>query len=463
MYEVESGTSLRRLLFTQSLSPSTSELLREITDSGERGWWRQLWFYSKSSQLLLEIVNRSTRETVELQSMGIFDMGYDSGKRLRHASTGVTEQITPEDWRALLAVGRRVTGSTYDSWESLQAAIEPWLIACRRRGVQTISIPVVAQASTLYPSRRIHSLPWLETGCYDQNGIDPVPKDVVCWLYRLCTKHELQFLPSFRWDFGPGAFASHIRMHPSMLQFDDESPEDRGSRLYALHPQWTQEIQSLLIEFENRYRQEQGYIGVSLHIDSKSHFHIPEDLHRLSGEIIQAFAGSLNGQTPANLEEKRAALIRVTGSSFDVWQRQTIYEAIYHWRRDIVRITYENNLAEQDIHVQNGLDVCSLIGESQSNLDVAGWRWTNGLRPLVIQSNIQDHLLPTDSQRTSFSSIPSQSYENVPRMLSTQAADRLRVWRSIPSNEDPAQAIILNAGPFDAEVEVSWTNQPGTV
>lgn len=463
LYEVESGTSSRRLLFAQSLSPSTSELLREITDSGERGWWRELWFYAKSSQLLLEIVNRSTRETVELQSLGIFDMGYDSGKRLRHASSGITEQITPEDWRALLAVGRRVTNSTYDSWESLQAAIEPWLIACRRRGVQMISIPVVAQASTLYPSRRIHSLPWLDTGCYDQNGIDPVPKDVVRWLYRLCNKHELQFLPSLRWDFGPGAFTSSTRMHPSMLQFDDESPEDRGSRLYALHPQWTQEIQSLLIEFETRYRQERGYIGVSLHIDSKSHFHIPEDLHRLSGEIIQAFAGSLNGQTPGNLEEKRAALIRVAGSSFDVWQRQTIYDAIDHWKRDIVRITYENNLAEQDIHVQEGLDVCSLLGESQSNLDVAGLRWTYGLRPLVIQSDIQDPLLPADSHRKSFSSIPPQSHESVPRLLSAQAADRLRVWRSIPSNENLSQAIVLNAGPFAAEVELSWTIQPGTV
>jgi hypothetical protein len=449
-------------IMTARLSPSNRELLSPFYQKTGTLYHRELQFTSPIKSVILEVSNPSKSTPIRLENLQFGQA--NTPQRMQTDQTAssawMTSVLSTDQLRGMLAQGRKVAGTPYDTWESVELAFTPWLQSCQREGYSGVSIPVLSQESTIYPSNQFVSVPWLDTGRFDQFGRDPNPKDIVRWLYHQTHSLGLTFLPVFEWNGSLSSFASNPEATEDMLQSSEVSSS--SPRWNPLHPKIQKEIQSVLIEFEQRYRNAPGYSGYALHIQPESHLNIAAPLSSLPDMILDRFATKLKGNLPSDPARRREAILGVGANAFDLWQRQQVYDSIIAWKRDIRRMYYQPNTNFGGLKVES-IDVMTILPPTKSPVHqaVSQW-WSDGISKCSQMASFEPSHQDSQELLIALREPWLKQAQSVPRSPLQRSMDRIKVWQS-PTMSRTGRALMINANPIDAMVELKWDAEPGSV
>lgn len=449
-------------IVTARLSPSNRELLSPFYQKTGTLYRRELQFTSPIKSVILEVSNPSKTTPLRLENLQFRQA--NTPQRMQTDKTAssawMTSVLSTDQLRGMLAQGRKVAGTPYDTWESVELAFIPWLQSCQRQGYSCVSLPVLSQESTIYPSNQFVSVPWLDTGLFDQFARDPNPKDIVRWLYHQTHSLGLTFLPVFEWNGSLSSFASNPEATEEMLQWADDSSSH--PRWNPLHPKIQKEIQSVLIEFEQRYRNTPGYSGYALHIQPESHLNIAAPLSSLPDMILDRFATKLKGNLPSDPARRREAILGVGANAFDLWQRQQVYDSIIAWKRDIRRIYYQPNTNFSGLKVES-IDAMTILPPTKSQVHqvVSQW-WSDGISKCSQLASFEPSHQDSQELLIALREPWLKQAQSVPRSPLQRSMDRIKVWQS-PAMSRTSRALMINANPIDTVVELKWDAEPGTV
>ena len=88
------------------------------------------------------------------------------------------------------------TGQALDDWLTFYEGARRLIEFAQYVGYDAISLAALCEGSAIYPADGIQPTPKYDTGAYFTNGQDPVRKDVLEMLFRLCDRAGLKLIPS---------------------------------------------------------------------------------------------------------------------------------------------------------------------------------------------------------------------------------------------------------------------------
>lgn len=466
-----SGTM--RLLIERPWRPRIDELGRmlessQVTEEAES--LRSIAFLPSQKVVVVEIANRSLTESIRIGNMWAQSGWVDpihantalDGSMGRADSRLVTEYLTVDDWRTLLDLGKNITGEASDSWESMDIALRTWFASAKNRGVGQVSIPVLSKGSSLYPTRKLISKPWLQTGLFSDKGNDPIDKDVVRYLYRLGQEFDIAILPSFELNFPLGEFLHFAREDMESLLFVAGNGNPVTARRNPLSPATARCLQEFWLEFENMYRDEPGYAGYAVWIDTESHLTIPRQWQLLADPILDLFASGTPGNVPRTRAERMKVFETIHEKTFEAWQFQQVITTIEGLGRDLQRIFVPNTFAAGGIKPKRIEIVPIEPGNDLAGRDMLVDWWmigpTNKTFRVPAFGNLDRHYLLGHPQVPPLPWFASANV--VPRVQGQPAMERIKIWQRSDAKNQVREAFIINATPWDCQLEFSWTVPP---
>jgi hypothetical protein len=291
-------------------------------------------------------------------------------------------------------------------------------------------------------------------------GRDPNPKDIVRWLYHQTHALGITLLPVFEWNGSLSSFASNPEATDDMFQSSDVTSS--SPHWNPLHPKIQKEIQSVLIEFEQRYRNVPGYSGYALHIHPDSHLNISAPLPSLPDMILDRFATKLKGNLPSDPVLRRKAILGVGSNAFDLWQRQQVYDSIVAWKRDIRRLYYEPTTNLSGFKLES-IDVMTILPPTKSPMHqiVEQW-WSDGISKASQLASFEPSYQDSQYLHIALREPWLKQAQSVSRSPLQRSMDRIKVWQS-PTMSRTGRALMINANPIDTIVELKWDSEPGSV
>jgi hypothetical protein len=88
------------------------------------------------------------------------------------------------------------TGQALDDWLTFYEGASRLIEFAKYLGYDAISLAALCEGSAIYPVDGIQPTPKYDTGAYFTNGQDPVRKDVLEMLFRMCDRAGLKLIPS---------------------------------------------------------------------------------------------------------------------------------------------------------------------------------------------------------------------------------------------------------------------------
>ncbi len=88
------------------------------------------------------------------------------------------------------------TGQALDDWLTFYEGAERLIQFAKYLGYDAVSLAALCEGSAIYPVYGIQTTPKYDTGAYFTTGQDPVRKDVLEMLFRMCDRAGLKLVPS---------------------------------------------------------------------------------------------------------------------------------------------------------------------------------------------------------------------------------------------------------------------------
>lgn len=203
------------------------------------------------------------------------------------------ERTHLEDWQTFLLAGRRLA-------ELL-----------RYQQQSALMLAVFAEGATIYPSRLIDSSLRYDSGRLASNGQDPVQKDVLELLLRICDRTGLALVPELQFDAPLSAIERLLREHadsPGDLQLVNGAGHPRAEAheesagatpgYNILSPRVQQAVLEVVRELLERYRQHPSLAGVAFELNPRSFVQLPNLEWGYDRETIRRFEQATRMQVP---------------------------------------------------------------------------------------------------------------------------------------------------------------------
>lgn len=418
-------------------------------------------FTSSSPRAVIRIASLRAHGNITLNQ---FRVQLDDGTRQSHWNNSesehkdalkIIEYMSAEQWRTLLTRGRFQRGkSRYDTWSTITHALEDWLILCKERGANRVVVPVLSAGSTLYPTERLLSNPVLNTGLFDSAARDPSVKDIVHWLYVMCNRYDLEFIPVFEWNNSLHNF-KNLQIKEDMWGTQGGEPTGGVRKWNPYHAEIQVEMKHVLKEFEGRYSHLKGYRGYGIHLGKTSNLTLAESIDQISDPIVNKLLSDQNGRIPNEMGERRVALAQLSGNAIFLKHQQTLISTIQEWNCDLAYLFTDVSPSVVDLE-QNGPPLIYVHAQSP-NLGpwIARRWWLEGFRPIAYQTNVMDAQVGTGSISPADADWLTTAVPVEAQALQRRV-DRIRVWTS----RDSMRAAILNANPWECTVNLQWSVIP---
>ncbi len=461
---IESGdeTKLRPISISK-LQPTLGRLLDSTADVYNAT--HSFRFTSSNSRAFVRLTSLRAHGTITLNQFRIEqadrqidfatqDLG-NNHLSLQNDAPRLIEYIDSDQWRALLTRGRFLRGkSRYDTWATMSQAVEDWLQLCKDRGANCVAIPVLSSGSTLYPTERLLSNPLLNTGVFDSAARDPSTKDIVYWLYLLCNKHDLEFIPVFEWNCSLYSF-KNLQIKSDMWGTQSGELNAGEGRWNPYHSEIQVEMKSVLKEFERRYSKLKGYRGYAIHFGKASSLALAESIDQISDPIVHKLLSDQYGRIPNESSERRVALAQLSGNAVSVKHQQAMLGIFHEWDCDLKYVFTDVQQTSVDLS-QSGPPVV-YVHTPGPNLGpwIARRWWLEAFRPIAYQTNVSSSQVGSGSMMSGNSGWLTNAVPIETQALQ-QRIDRVRAWRS----QDSTHAAILNANPWECSVSLQWSVIP---
>jgi hypothetical protein len=192
-------------------------------------------------------------------------------------------------------------------------------------GYNGLMLSVLADGSTIYPSKLLMPTPRYDTGVFFTTAQDPVRKDVLEMLLRLMDREDLRLIPAvefaaplpeleaIRRAGGPGAQGIQW-IGAEGTAWCATSPPQRGLAPYynVLHPRVQEAMLGVLRELAERYARHPSFAGMAVRLSADGYAQLPGPDWGLDDTTIAQFERDtklvLPGEGPQRFAQRSAFL-----------------------------------------------------------------------------------------------------------------------------------------------------------
>ncbi len=254
--------------------------------------------------------------------------------------------LFPENFSAEGSAGEWI-GRSLDDWNTFYQGGTRLVEYLHHAGYNGLMISVLADGSTIYPSRILEPTPRYDTGVFLAAGPDPVRKDVLEMLFRLFDREGLRLIPTLEFAAPlPELEAIRRQGGPEAEGIEWIGPEgnawcgvhspQRGLAPYynVLHPRVQEAMLRVVREVVSRYRHHPSFSGLAIKLSARGYAQLPPPEWGMDDVTIARFQRDTDlevpGSGPARFEE-RAALL--DGAERPLWLQWRARELSRFYRR----------------------------------------------------------------------------------------------------------------------------------
>ncbi|WP_145086928.1 hypothetical protein [Anatilimnocola aggregata] len=251
--------------------------------------------------------------------------------------------LLPENFSAGEALDL-TTGRTLDDWVTFYFATTRLVEYLQHSGSGCIMLPVLCEGSSLYPSELLQPTPRYDTGLFFESGQDPLRKDVLELLLRLCDRAGVQCVPSLQFTTPLPELERQRLLDPAgsigiePVGADGRPLLSRRSPRRGLAPYYNPldervqaAMQNVVAELAGRYGAHPSLTGIGLQLGPESYALLPEDLSSCDDRTLFAFQqqsgvvlSSLDVRNPQWRTEATNALRTTAHAAWTQWRTQRI-------------------------------------------------------------------------------------------------------------------------------------------
>lgn len=203
------------------------------------------------------------------------------------------------------------SGRILDDWGTFYDGSSRLIEYLNYAGYNGLMLGVLADGSTIYPSKLLQPTPRYDSGVYFASGQDPVRKDVVELLLRLFDREELQLIPMLEFAAplpelealrrAGGREAEGIEwIGAEGTALCASQPPQRGLAPHynVLHPRVQQAMLAVLREFTRRYAKHPSLTGVALRLAANGYAQLPAPDWGMDDATISRFEKDCGVRVP---------------------------------------------------------------------------------------------------------------------------------------------------------------------
>ncbi|MGC4007032.1 MAG: hypothetical protein QM811_29470 [Pirellulales bacterium] len=328
--ELEYPTHLAQQLGISVVEPNAAGSVQALgLDSGvtvapqpgtPAGWSRhRLVFWPRTKTPYLLLTNRAMRGPAYFGKIRVLagpthlpaadtSRGFDPNERIWAAAW--LRPLFPEQFGTHEAVDTW-SGRGLDDWQTFYEGASRLLEYSRYAGQNMVVVAALADGSAVYPSRHLEPTPRYDTGVFFDHGGDPIRKDVLELLARMCDREGQRLLVGLQ-------FAAPL---PELEAFAPNDPNGVGIRLEGvegkpyhlvhaprrgLAPYYNpldervqDAVARVVREVAVRYARHPSFSGVSLEIGGDSYLQFPGEYWGLDDRTFTRFTQAARLDIPA--------------------------------------------------------------------------------------------------------------------------------------------------------------------
>lgn len=203
------------------------------------------------------------------------------------------------------------TGRCLSDWLTYLQAGQRMIETLQHSGQNAAMITVACEGGTIYPSELLQPTPKFDTGLFFEGGHDPVRKDVLELLFRLCDRAGIQLIPAVQFAAPlPRLEAIRLAGGADAVGLEPLGPDGRtwlernGARrgLGVHYNALDERVQAAMIEVVNelaeRYGQHASFGGVSVQLGAESYAVLPDETCSYDPATLEAFAQATGVEFP---------------------------------------------------------------------------------------------------------------------------------------------------------------------
>jgi hypothetical protein len=248
-----------------------------------------------------------------------------------------------------------VTGRCLSDWQTFLEAGRRLVEVLQHTGQNAAIITVASDGSAIYPSQLLQPTPKYDTGLFFEGGQDPLRKDVLELLFRLCDRTGIQLIPAVQFAaplpqleaerLAGGADAIGLEpLGPDGRTWLERNGARRGLGVYynALDERVQTAMRQVVAELAERYGHHASFGGISVQLGAESYAVLPDETCSYDPATLDAFAREAAVELPAAGENSLAAQTEFLHGDGEAawlkWRTQRL-TSLFAAMRDTVRQT----------------------------------------------------------------------------------------------------------------------------
>lgn len=273
------------------------EVVQPILGDGQRSEWRRhrLVFWPRTSTPLVLIVNRGGKTPAVYGKIRVqyavdglprpLPLGGPRPERLWAAY--LDRPLLPETFGASDPAGSP-SDLSVDDWQTFYEAGTRLVDYLNYAGQNGLLLSVLADGSTIYPSRIVQPTPRYDSGMFFPSGQDPLRKDVLEMLLQLFDREGLQLIPAVEFAAPLPELEAIVRqggsgsvglqwIGPEGTVWTDRYPAVRGLAPYynVLHPRVQEAMLGVIRELLGTYGHHPALAGLGLQLSAQGYAQLP--------------------------------------------------------------------------------------------------------------------------------------------------------------------------------------------
>ncbi len=242
------------------------------------------------------------------------------------------------------------SGRSLDDWHTFYEGGTRLADYLNYAGHNGLMLSVLADGSTIYPSRLIDSTPRYDTGVFFASGQDPVRKDSLELLFRIFDREGLVLIPAV--DFstplkaleelrrrgGPESEGLELIDADNQRWLEKHPPRQGLAPYYnPLHERVQEEMLAVIRELADRYQHHPSFGGIALQLSADGYAQLPGADCGYDNQTLARFQRDSGVKLPEGDEQFTRRVELLNGSERPAW---------LHWRANALSLFYRRMQAE---------------------------------------------------------------------------------------------------------------------
>ena len=321
----------------------------------------RLVFWPQTKEPYVLIINRRTRGPALFSKITVL-AGPDELPAVTLPVTNVPgrtlaawydKPLWPENFSASEAIDP-ATGRNFDDWGTFYVAGRRLVETLQHGGYNAVFLNVACEGSAVYPSRKLGANPRYDTGLFFESGQDPLRKDVLELVLRMCDRAGIQVVPTVQFSAplpelealrqaGGEAAVGLEPIGPDGRTWIARNGPRRGLGVYynALDPRVQTALQGVIAELAERYGKHPSFGGVAVQWTGDSYAILPDETCSYDDVTIARFERDAGVTIPTgeNPLAARAAFLHGEGQkAWLTWRTKQLAAMYGQMHADLVRV-----------------------------------------------------------------------------------------------------------------------------